>query len=57
MVCPLSYEIDREFPPEPTAPAFEVADIFREYGPGYRTEHKLNPQQHKAMTAIERDSN
>jgi hypothetical protein len=49
-----TYEIDREFPPEPTAPAFEVADIFREYGSAYRADHKLSPQQHKAMTAIER---
>jgi hypothetical protein len=27
-----SYEIAREFSPEPSEPAFEVADIFRRYG-------------------------
>jgi len=49
-----SYEMAREFPPEPPEIRFEVADIFREYGPDYRTEHTLSPVQSKAMTAIEK---
>jgi len=40
------------FPPDLTDPPFEVGDIFREYGPGYRARHKLTPEQHKALTAI-----
>jgi Putative transposase/Transposase zinc-binding domain len=51
---PLSAEIAREFPPEYSDPLYEVADIFREYGPDYRATHTLSPLQHKAMTAIER---
>jgi hypothetical protein len=30
----------------------EVADIFRQFGPAYRSEHKLSWQQHKAINAI-----
>jgi Putative transposase/Transposase zinc-binding domain len=48
------YEIDKEFPPEPPEILFEVGDIFREYGPAYRSEHNLSAPQLKAMTAIER---
>ena len=50
----LSAEIAREFPPEYPDPLYEVADIFREYGPDYRATHTLTPLQHKAMAAIER---
>jgi hypothetical protein len=50
----LSAEIAREFPPEYPDPLYEVADIFREYGPDYCATHTLTPLQHKAMTAIER---
>jgi hypothetical protein len=32
----LSAEIAREFPPEYADPRYEVADIFREYGPDGR---------------------
>ena len=31
----------------------EVADIFREYGPRYRKDHKLSPRHLRAMHAIE----
>ena len=31
----------------------EVADIFRQHGPGYRESHKLPPHKHRAMNAIE----
>jgi hypothetical protein len=48
------YEIKKEFPPEPPEILFEVGDIFREYGPAYRSEHNLSAPQLKAMTAIER---
>jgi hypothetical protein len=48
-----SYEIAREFRPEPPEIRFEVADVFREYGDDYRAEHTLSPQQSQAMTAIE----
>lgn len=48
-----SHEIAREFPAEPSAPLYEVADIFREYGSAYRDKHKLSAEQHKAMSAIE----
>ena len=34
-------------------PAFEVADIFRQYGKAYRTGHKLTRKQHQVMWAIE----
>lgn len=30
----------------------EVADVFREYGPAYREEHKLTLQMHKVINAI-----
>jgi hypothetical protein len=50
---PASYEINSEFPPDFPDPQFELADIFREYGDEYRTNHILTPQQHKAMRAIE----
>ena len=49
-----SYEIAREFPPEPNEPLFEVGDIFREYGPAYRATHNLSAAQHKAMEGIEK---
>jgi hypothetical protein len=48
-----SLEIAREFPPEPSAPRFEVADILRQYGPDYRATHNLGSQQRKAMEGIE----
>lgn len=35
-------------------PRFELADIFRRFGPAYRATHKLSVQQHKIMRAIER---
>jgi hypothetical protein len=50
----LSAEIAREFPPEYADPRYEVADIFREYGPDYCATHTLTPLQHKTMSAIER---
>ncbi|MGI0011269.1 MAG: IS91 family transposase [Nitrosopumilaceae archaeon] len=31
----------------------EVADIFQQYGPAYRNQHSLSPNQGKAMKAIE----
>jgi hypothetical protein len=34
-------------------PAFELADIFREYGPAYRAAHALPRQQLRVMRAIE----
>ncbi|MGO9261709.1 MAG: IS91 family transposase [Bryobacteraceae bacterium] len=34
-------------------PAFEVADIFRRYGPGYRQRHRLPRAQLRVMRAIE----
>jgi hypothetical protein len=37
--------------PQPTDGP-EVAEIFRQFGPIYRSEHKLSWQQHKAMNAI-----
>lgn len=33
-------------------PAFEVADIFRQYGKAYRTRHKLTRKQHQVMWSI-----
>ena len=35
-------------------PALEVAQIFRHHGPDYRKNHRLSPEQHKAMRDIER---
>lgn len=35
-------------------PALEVAQIFRHHGPDYRENHRLSPEQHKAMRNIER---
>ena len=35
-------------------PALEVAQIFRHHGPEYRKNHRLSPEQHKAMRDIER---
>lgn len=35
-------------------PALEVAQIFRHHGPDYRENHRLSPEQHKAMRDIER---
>ncbi len=35
-------------------PALEVAQIFRHHGPDYREDHRLTPEQHKAMRDIER---
>ena len=34
-------------------PRLEVADIFREFGAGFRTKHRVTPQQAKVMRAIE----
>ena len=48
------YEIAREFPPDFAEPRFEVADIFREYGPDYRAKHDLSGPQLTAMEAIEK---
>jgi len=50
----ITAEIAREFPPDYPEPEFEVADIFRRYGPEYRATHRLSREQHKAMIAIER---
>jgi hypothetical protein len=47
-------EIEREFPPEPPGVLFEVADVFRKYGPAYRAAHRLSLPQRKAMGAIEK---
>jgi hypothetical protein len=49
-----SYEIAREFPPEPPEIGFEVADVFRAYGAEYREKHHLSAAQLAAMEAIER---
>jgi hypothetical protein len=49
-----SYEIAREFPPEPPEIRFEVADVFREYGADYRANHSLSGPQLSAMEAIEK---
>lgn len=56
MLCtrPQQAEIAREFPPEYTDPAYEVADIFQRYGEDYRANHQPTPMQAKAMAAIER---
>ena len=35
-------------------PALEVAQIFRHHGPDYREDHRLTPEQYKAMRDIER---
>jgi hypothetical protein len=35
-------------------PALEVAQIFRHHGPGYRQDHGLSPEQHRALRDIER---
>jgi len=35
-------------------PVLEVAQIFRHHGPDYRENHRLSPEQHKAMRDIER---
>lgn len=35
-------------------PALEVAQIFRHHGPDYRKNHRLSPEQHKAMRDIDR---
>lgn len=35
-------------------PAVEVADVFRQYGPAFRKQHRLSKAQLKAMQAIER---
>ena len=35
-------------------PALEVAQIFRHHGPGYRQNHGLSPEQHRALRDIER---
>ena len=35
-------------------PDLEVSQIFRHHGPDYRENHRLNPEQHKAMGDIER---
>ncbi len=34
-------------------PALEVADIFRQHGPAFRTTHALSPEQRRVMRAIE----
>ena len=34
-------------------PRFELADVFRQHGPSYRQSHRLSPQQHRVMRAIE----
>lgn len=38
---------------QPTRPRFEVASIFRQYGPEYRRTHRLPVHHHKVMRAIE----
>ncbi|MEJ2389387.1 MAG: transposase zinc-binding domain-containing protein, partial [Chromatiaceae bacterium] len=48
-----SYEIAREFPPEPAEIRLEVADVFRAYGAEYREKHDLSAPQLAAMEAIE----
>jgi len=48
-----AHEITREFPPERSDIRYEVADVFRAYGAGYRAKHKLSAPQAKAMAAIE----
>ena len=48
------YEIKNEFPPDPPAIRFEVADVFREHGAHYRANHDLSGPQLAAMEAIEK---
>lgn len=38
----IKWEIEQEFPLEPTTPQYEVGDIFRDYGPAYIEAHPLN---------------
>jgi hypothetical protein len=35
-----------------TRPAYEVADVFRQYGAAYQREHRVTWQQHKVMRDI-----
>jgi len=49
-----SYEIAREFPPEPAEIRLEVADVFRAYGADYREKHNLSGPQLAAMESIEK---
>lgn len=46
-------KIRSEFKPAYGAPDYEVADIFRLYGGGYREIHKISPIQRQVMQAIE----
>ncbi len=46
-------EIRSEFKPDYGTPDYEVADIFRLYGSGYREIHKISPIQRRVMQAIE----
>jgi hypothetical protein len=39
-------------PPEPR-PTYEVADVFRRYGPAYREQQPLPWEQQRVMAAIE----
>jgi hypothetical protein len=39
---------------QPGRPRYEVADIFRRYGPEYRRTHRLPLHHHQVMNAIER---
>ena len=45
-------EIEREFPPEPTTPLYEVGDIFRAYGDDYIETHPLNSTHACIIKAI-----
>jgi putative transposase/transposase-like zinc-binding protein len=40
--------------PPAARPAYEVADVFRQYGAAYRQHHALSRDQQRVMTAIER---
>ncbi len=50
----MPYEIEKEFPLEPTEPRYEVGDIFRRYGEEYRQTHLIGGPRLAAMEAIER---
>ena len=52
MLTPIEKDSHKFFG-SPSRPMHEVADIFRRYGPDYRTDNKLSPKQHQVMFDIE----
>ena len=47
-----SPEIAKEFPIDVSDPRYEIGEIFREYGPAYQANHRLNPVQHQVITDL-----